>query len=101
MYLLGLLDRETRRVYLELIADPHPYSILPVIYRHTFDGSLILCDSWPVYADMNTQNVEYARRNHLMITHSITFVEPKLNVTVDEFWPRARLIMRDMRNFKK
>lgn len=107
MYMLGLLDRDSRLVYFELTSSPQPRFILPIIYRHTLDGSLILTDSWPVYTDMNAQNLDFARRSQP--GHSVTFIEPSAKQQllstfgggIEEFWPRARLVMRDVRAFRK
>jgi transposase len=84
VWVFGLVDRKTKKVYFEIVPDRTGATLLAIICERTHPGSIIYSDCWASYNKITELN-----RGHQTVNHSRNFVEPETFTctnTIESLW---------------
>ena len=102
VWVFGLKDRESKRVYMEVVNHRRASDLLPIIARHVLPGSIIMSDCWKAYSQIvDMPDYNYA---HYAVNHSKNFVHPDnpmINTqSIESSWGAAKQQFKRMRGNK-
>lgn len=82
-WILGLIDRRTKKVHIQLVDRRNRQILLPIIEQHVLQNTIIHTDEAPVYAILNQRGFE-----HYTVCHRDTYVAPDgtHTNTIENLW---------------
>lgn len=91
---LGFVERETGRLYVEIVPDRKARTLLPIIRRWIKEStSLVITDEWKSYSRLVKMGY-----NHRTIKHKKNFVDPNdpriYTQTIENRWGQIKSLMK-------
>jgi len=71
-WILGLINRTTGEMRVDIVPDRAAVTLLPIIQRHVAPNTTIMSDEWAAYQGLPNVN----NYTHLTVNHTVNFVNP-------------------------
>ena len=100
VWVFGMLDRKTGKIYFELVKKRDADTLLKIIYDHVLPGTQLHSDCWKSYERIKDLNKEYI---HKKVNHSVTFIAPDGTHTnrIESLWNKSKIKFKDMRSVRR
>jgi transposase-like protein len=74
LWVFGMRERGTNFGIFTIVENREATTLLPVIKKHVYPGSIIISDCWKAYSKISQQGY-----THNQVNHSVNFVDPNSN----------------------
>ena len=95
-WVVGIIERATRRCWLEIVARRDAATLERIITAHVLPGSIIVTDAWAGYNNVGIIN--NGVYDHQVVIHAQNFVDPVHNdvhtQTIEGLWMHAKRKLR-------
>ena len=83
-WVFGGIERDSKKVFLEIVEDRSAATLVPIIKKWIKKGSIFYSDCWRAYSQLSNQGYQ-----HLTVNHSKQFVNPEngcCTTTIESTW---------------
>ena len=98
-YLVGIIDKNSHKVYIEFVPKRDFVNMIPLITRHVMPGCIINTDGARVYNHLNSMNYV-----HNVVIHKDNFVDPVTGTHtnwIEGFWGNLKMKIKSIRGSQK
>jgi transposase-like protein len=98
VWVFGLVERSSGRVYFQTVPDRKAETLLSIIYERVLPGTIIFSDCWSAY--QNIKKLHKENITHKTVNHSLHFVDKdSLACTnlIESYWCQAKAKFKEMR----
>ncbi|CAF0934340.1 unnamed protein product [Brachionus calyciflorus] len=102
VWVFGLIERNTKKCYVQVVKDRTAQTLLSVIYEHVLPGTIIYSDQWSAY-----NKISMLHENsivHQTVNHSLNFVDPTTFTCtnqIESLWNKIKVKFREMRGCQR
>jgi len=98
VWVFGLVERSSGRVYFQVVPDRTAKTLLSIIYERVLPGTTVYSDCWSAYH--NIQKLHKENIKHKTVNHSVNFLDKdSLACTnlIESYWCQAKSKFKEMR----